>query len=62
VEKETKDKCESPQENHSDKEDNRLPYEAPLLRKHGKISDTTLTILGAAGLDAVAFAGFDISD
>jgi len=38
-----KDKGESPQKNQSEKEDNRLPYEAPLLRKHGKVNDTTLT-------------------
>lgn len=25
----------------SEKEDNRLPYEAPKLRKHGKVNDTT---------------------
>jgi hypothetical protein len=31
------------EENQSEKEDNRLPYEPPKLRKHGKVNDTTLT-------------------
>lgn len=31
------------EENQSEKEDNRLPYEAPKLRKHGKINDNTLS-------------------
>ncbi|MEA5593400.1 DEAD/DEAH box helicase [Rivularia sp. UHCC 0363] len=41
MEEETKDKCESQEENQSEKEDNRLPYEPPKLRKHGKVNDTT---------------------
>ncbi len=32
-------------ENPSEKEDNRLPYEKPELRKHGKVNDTTLSVL-----------------
>ncbi|NJR15035.1 MAG: DEAD/DEAH box helicase [Calothrix sp. CSU_2_0] len=28
--------------------DNLLPYEAPLLRKHGKVNDVTETILSRA--------------
>jgi len=43
MEEETKDKSESPQDNQSENEDNRLPYEPPKLRKHGKVNDTTLT-------------------
>ncbi|MBE9212032.1 DEAD/DEAH box helicase [Plectonema cf. radiosum LEGE 06105] len=31
-------------ENQSEKEDNRLPYEKPKLRKHGQVNDTTLSI------------------
>lgn len=31
-------------ENPSEKEDNRLPYEKPKLRKHGKVNDATKTI------------------
>ncbi len=38
---EIKNWCESPQENQSETEDNRLPYESPKLRKHGKVSNTT---------------------
>jgi len=30
--------------NQSEKEDNRLPYEPPKLRKHGKVNDTTLAL------------------
>jgi hypothetical protein len=30
--------------NQPQEEDNRLPYEAPELRKHGKVNDTTLAI------------------
>jgi hypothetical protein len=30
-------------ENPSEKEDNRLPYEKPKLRKHGKVNDATET-------------------
>ncbi|NJL39867.1 MAG: DEAD/DEAH box helicase, partial [Leptolyngbyaceae cyanobacterium SM1_4_3] len=31
-------------ENQPEKEDNRLPYEKPKLRKHGKVNDTTLSV------------------
>ncbi len=31
--------------NQPQEEDNRLPYSAPLLRKHGKVNDTTLSII-----------------
>ncbi len=41
---EFKDKSESQQENQSQKEDNRLPYEPPLLRKRGKVNDATKAI------------------
>ena len=34
--------------------DNRLPYETPKLRKHGKINDATKTILALGPFD-VAF-------
>lgn len=33
--------AENPSE--PEKEDNRLPYEKPELRKHGKVNDTTFT-------------------
>ena len=42
---EAKDKKESQSENHSEKVDNRLPYEPPTLRKHGKINDVTKTAI-----------------
>ncbi len=50
---EFKDKSESQQENQSQKEDNRLPYEAPKLRKNGKINDNTLTNLFAPSFDSI---------
>ena len=31
----------TPEENQGEKVDNRLPYERPELRKHGKIHDVT---------------------
>ncbi|MBD0390581.1 MAG: DEAD/DEAH box helicase [Nostoc sp. C3-bin3] len=40
---EIKNSSESHEENQSEKEDNRLPYEKPKLRKHGKVNDTTLS-------------------
>ncbi len=39
-----KNSSESHEENQPEKEDNRLPYEPPKLRKHGKVNDTTLSI------------------
>lgn len=30
--------------NQSEKEDNRLPYEPPKLRKHSLVNDTTLVV------------------
>lgn len=41
---ESKDKSESQEENSLEKEDNRLPYEPPKLRKHGKVSNATQTV------------------
>ena len=42
---EAKEKSESQEENQSEKVDNRLPYEPPTLRKHGKINGVTKTAL-----------------
>jgi hypothetical protein len=42
VAEDIKNSSESDEENQSEKEDNRLPYEKPKLRKHGKVNDTTL--------------------
>ncbi|NJM20693.1 MAG: DEAD/DEAH box helicase [Richelia sp. RM1_1_1] len=42
---EAKEQSESQQENHPEKVDNRLPYEPPKLRKHGKVGNATQTIL-----------------
>ncbi|MGF1676142.1 MAG: DEAD/DEAH box helicase [Rivularia sp. (in: cyanobacteria)] len=39
-----KNMSESHEENQPEKEDNRLPYEKPKLRKHGKVNNTTLTV------------------
>ncbi|AFY43924.1 hypothetical protein [Nostoc sp. PCC 7107] len=39
-----KNMSESHEENQPEKEDNRLPYEKPKLRKHGKVNDTTLSV------------------
>ncbi|MBV6623080.1 MAG: DEAD/DEAH box helicase [Rivularia sp. (in: Bacteria)] len=44
---EPKEQSESQQENESEKVDNRLPYQPPKLRKHGKVNDTTFTVLQA---------------
>jgi hypothetical protein len=50
---ENKEQSELSQEHNSEKEDNRLPYEPPKLRKHGKVNDTTLTrITPAPRIDA----------
>ena len=52
---------EESNQSETEKVDNRLPYEKPLLRKHGKINDGTNIIL----FDSVSFDGdigyFDIS-
>ncbi|MBE9212003.1 hypothetical protein IQ247_04625 [Plectonema cf. radiosum LEGE 06105] len=49
---EAKDKNESQQENHSEKQDNnRLPYQPPTLRKHGKINNTTKSTVIAIDID-----------
>lgn len=56
---EAKDKKESQSENHSEKVDNRLPYEPPTLRKHGKINGVTKTIV-APGIFDIGFGpGFE---
>ena len=56
---EAKDRNESQQENKSEKVDNRLPYEPPTLRKHGKINNTTkLTFIDPFNFDGF----FDFSD
>lgn len=33
------------QEENQSKEDNRLPYESPLLRKHGTLRDLTKSVI-----------------
>ncbi|MGB3641421.1 MAG: DEAD/DEAH box helicase [Rivularia sp. (in: cyanobacteria)] len=60
---EAKDKNESQQENKSEKVDNRLPYEPPKLRKHGKIHGATKTIIapGPPFDSAFGFPYFDFS-
>jgi hypothetical protein len=45
---ENKEQSEFPQENHSEKQDNRLPYEPPTLRKHGKVNNATQSATVAA--------------
>ena len=44
IAEENKEQSEFPQENHSEKQDNRLPYEPPTLRKHGKVNNATQTV------------------
>lgn len=59
---EAKDKSESQEENQSENEDNRLPYERPKLLKHGKVNDTTLTAFPSFFLqDNPFFARTDFS-
>ncbi|AFY43918.1 hypothetical protein [Nostoc sp. PCC 7107] len=59
---ETKDNSESQEENQSENEDNRLPYEAPKLRKHGKVNDTTtLTVPFNGVFDNPFIAQSDLS-
>ena len=42
------------QENNPSEQDNRLPYEAPKLRKHGKINDATKAVpVVAAPFDGI---------
>ncbi|MGB7442670.1 MAG: hypothetical protein WA919_16525 [Coleofasciculaceae cyanobacterium] len=57
---EAKDKSESQEENQSEKVDNRLPYEPPKLRKHGKINNTTKSVIFAPDFDGF-FSFTDIS-
>ena len=57
---EAKDKSESQEENHSEKVDNRLPYEPPTLRKHGKINDVTKNIVAPGVFDTGI--GFNFED
>ena len=49
---EAKDKKESQEENHSEKQDNRLPYQPLKLRKYGKVSNVTQ-------IDFIPTGGFD---
>jgi hypothetical protein len=58
---EIKNRCESPQDNQSETEDNRLPYESPKLRKHGKVNETTGTIIPGVPFDLPGFPRADIS-
>lgn len=48
---EAKDKSESQEENQFQKKDDRLPYEPPKLRKHGKVNDTTLSTFRGVPFD-----------
>ena len=48
---EAKDKNEFQQENESQNMDDRLPYESPKLRKHGKINNTTKSTIFAPDFD-----------
>lgn len=48
-------------ENPSEKEDNRLPYEKPKLRKHGKVNDATKAIPVPGFLDSTFGPRFDFS-
>ena len=41
IEKSIQQHQQSILENHSEKQDNRLPYQPPTLRKHGKFNNTT---------------------
>lgn len=42
-----------PEPEKAENVDNRLPYEPPLLRKHGKINDATKTIIVDGGFDGI---------
>lgn len=55
-----KNKSESQEENQSEKVDNRLPYQPPTLRKHGKVSNITQTILVPGDFDI--FIGLPFSN
>lgn len=55
---ETKEQSEPHKENPLEKEDNRLPYEPPKLRKHGKVSHTTQTIFAIGSFDVFIGPGF----
>ena len=60
MDEEVKDKSESPsEENQSEKEDNRLPYESPKLRKHGKVNNTTGTTVPGVPFDVPGFPRTD---
>lgn len=56
---ENKEQSEFPQENHSEKQDNRLPYEPPTLRKHGKINNTTKSTFFFPDIDGL---GLNLTD
>lgn len=58
VAEDIKNSSESHEENQSQKEDNRLPYEKPKLRKHGKVNDTTLGV-PTAGIRRDSRFGFN---
>lgn len=49
------------QEENQSKEDNRLPYESPKLRKHGTLRDITKSAPVPGFLDSSLGPGFDIS-
>ena len=48
-----KEQSEFPQENQSEKVDNRLPYSPPTLRKHGKINDATNNVFAPGNFDFI---------
>mgnify|MGYP001804257967 CR=1 FL=1 len=53
IAEENKEQSEFPQENHSEKQDNRLPYKPPTLRKHGKINNTTKATFPEIDFDGI---------
>jgi hypothetical protein len=58
--KEVNEKGKLQKENLLQKEDNRLSYGQPKLRKHGKVSDATMTIIPQPNSDLAG--GFPLSD
>ena len=48
---EAKEKSEFQEENQSEKVDNRLPYEPPTLRKHGKVNNATNSVIAPGNFD-----------
>ena len=53
IEKQIQQHQQSISKNNSEKQDNRLPYEPPTLRKHGKFNNTTKSIFFAPDIDGL---------